>query len=123
MKNKGDLLLRIAVFVSIIIFVLIFCFSCHSIRHGSIETDCENLRNVVAEAYINISKDPKFVNTATRGHPMEIPEKYYTLVESSQGDGRVHVVIYYDGTLDSYFGTPEKNLNYYLGYQLYELPE
>ncbi len=86
-------------------------------------TDAAALRSVIAEAFLNIQDDPDFVNTATKGHPMEIPDKYYTYVESVQGDGRVHVIMYYENTLDAYFGTPEKNMNYYLGYSLYSLPE
>jgi hypothetical protein len=76
-------------------------------------TDADALRSVIAEAYININEDAEFVNTATEDHPMEIPEKYYTYVESVQGDGRVYVFIDVEGNFNAYFGTPEKTIRYY----------
>lgn len=72
------------------------------------------LHDVVAEAYINIQQDPNFVNTATDDAPMEVPEKYYTYVESVQGHGRVHVTVDKNGYVDAYFGSPEKTQGYYV---------
>jgi len=82
-------------------------------EHKKDETDAGALRSVIAEAYININEDPDFVNTATEDAPMEVPEKYYTYVESVQGDGRVYVFVRYDGSVEAYFGTPEKTRGYY----------
>lgn len=75
--------------------------------------DAAALRSVIAEAYVNINDDPEFVNTATEDQPMEIPEKYYTYVESVQGDGRVYVFVNVDGSVDAYFGSPERVIGYY----------
>ncbi len=81
------------------------------------QTDGLALHSIIAEAYLNINADPDFINTASENQPMEIPEKYYTYVESVQGDGCVHVVVYADGHVDAYFGTPEKTREYYLGHR------
>lgn len=78
------------------------------------QADATALRSVIAEAYININEDPDFVNTATENQPMEVPEKYYTYVESVQGDGRVYVFVHMDGSVDAYFGSPEKTIGYYV---------
>ena len=75
--------------------------------------DAASLRSVIAEAYLNINADSDFVNTATEDEPMEIPEKYYTYVESVQGDGPVHVVVDPNYNVEAYFGTPEKTRGYY----------
>ena len=75
--------------------------------------DATALRTVIAEAYININEDRDFVNTATEDQPMEVPEKYYTYVESVQGDGRVYVFVNVDGSVGAYFGSPEKGIGYY----------
>ena len=78
------------------------------------QEDARVLRSVIAEAYININKDPEFENTATEDQPMKIPEKYYTYVESVQGDGPVYVFVDMDGCVDAYFGSPEKVIGYYV---------
>lgn len=46
--------------------------------------------------------------------PMEVPETYDTYVESVQGDGRVYVFVHMDGSVDAYFGSPEKTIGYYV---------
>jgi len=75
--------------------------------------DVQRLRDVIAEAYINIKMDPNFLNTATGQQPVEIPEEYYTAHDSARGDGPVHVLLYADGDVSAYYGQPERDLNYY----------
>lgn len=106
------LLAMIAVFVLSICFGMLNCCLYHTSR-SCLGADIAALRSVIAEAYIRTKSDSAFVNTATDNQPMELPEIYYTPVESAQGHGRVHVIVYADGEVSAYFGTPERTLKYY----------
>lgn len=112
-------IIRIIAIVMLVVVVVVFLDLCvgHFIEEIKIEQagrDCETLRNTIAGAYLGIKADRNFVNTATEGQPMELPDKYYNVVESAQGHGRIHVIVYADGSVDAYFGTPEKTLDYYV---------
>lgn len=84
--------------------------------------DWESLRRITAEAYININESPDFVNTATAEQPMNIPDTYYTSVESALGYGHIFAVVYEDGTVEAYMGTPEKTLDYLRGEKFFARP-
>lgn len=75
--------------------------------------DISHLRDGLAEAYININADPNFVNTATDDQPMVIPEKYYSGRDSFHGDGPMCAVVFANGSVETYYGSPEKNLDHY----------
>jgi len=45
---------------------------------------------------------------------MEVPEKYDTYVESVQGDSWGYVFVHMDGSIDAYFGSPEKTIGYHV---------
>lgn len=118
MKNVIKPLLIFSVTViGIILFSLVFHSVASKNRKEQAEAnmrDGKALQSVITEAYITTHRDPNFVNTATKDKPMEVPEKYYTYVESVQGHGPVYVFIDVDGNIDAYFGSPEKGMDYYL---------
>ena len=118
-KQKICIAIGVGILVSLILLILGIVNSPGYRREQQKENDQTDglaLHSIIAEAYLNINADPEFINTAVDDRPMEIPEKYYTYVESVQGDGRVHVVVYADGHVDAYFGSPEKTRTYYLRY-------
>jgi len=78
------------------------------------QEDVEQLRANISSAYMNTYTDLSFVNTATEDRPMEIPEKYYDRVESKLGKGRLYAVMYADNSVNTYFGTPETDYDYYI---------
>ena len=79
--------------------------------------DAKALYSVVAEAEANIQADPDFVNPATEELSVAyIPYEYYSYVQSEWVFSRAYVVIYQDGTLDAFYGTPSLNLEYYSKY-------
>lgn len=92
-------------------FVIEDCIAKH--KSNLDKKDADALRNITSEAYVNIMSDPEFVNTATVDQLMEVPEKYYTYVESVQGHGPVYVFVDINYNVDAYFGTPEKDIRYY----------
>jgi len=103
--------------VLIILVGISIAFVCYDVsEQKKDEADATALCSVIAEAYININDDREFVNTATKDVPMEVPEKYYTYVESVQGDGRVYVFVDLNGSVSAYFGTPEKIPSYYVNF-------
>ena len=69
------------------------------------------------EARTNIQADPDFVNPAIENPPMAfLPYKYYSEVKSVRRYSRAYVVIYQDGTLDAFYGVPDRNLESYSKY-------
>lgn len=111
-KDKIINVLLLASLLGIAAIILINVYNTKKQENN--QADATTLRSVIAEAYININEDREFVNTATENQPMEVPEKYYTYVESVQGDGRVYVFVNADGSVDAYFGSPEKTIGYYV---------
>jgi len=112
-----------AVLIVEIVFLIVFGWFCIRLgietmkRHKENCIDARALYSVVAEAEANIKEDPEFVNPATEQAPIaEIPDKYYSYVESARGYGRAYVIIYQDGTLDAFFGSRSFNLEYYSKY-------
>ena len=117
---RRDVMKNVRVVGMVLLFVIVADLVFGTIAYGICEKkrndyaeDCENLRSIIAEAYVNTVLNPDFENTATDDQPIEIPEKYYTSVESAQGDGWARAVLYADGNVDVYFGSPEKTLDYY----------
>lgn len=112
-KIKFAIRILLLILVADIVFGSVAWLLCESYIENCRE-DVGRLRNAIAEAYININKDPMFINTATDDQPMEIPEKYYTAHESFRGDGAMHMVVYADGDVRGYYGKPERDLHYYM---------
>jgi len=78
------------------------------------QEDIDQLRSTVAGVYFHSCTDPDFVNSATDDHPMQVPDKYYKVKKSKLGHGRTYAVMYADGDIEAYFGTPEKNYDFYM---------
>ena len=113
--------IKLILWMLIGVFILLICVGSGISKRVYEREDAEamddyySLRNVIAEAYINIFyADPNFVNAATEEEPMVIPDQYYSHKESAMGDGRDYAVVKTDGSVVAYFGSPEKTSEYYI---------
>lgn len=117
--NKYELINGLLIFGIVLSLVLLIGYPfqvsyLYEREKDNIVDDCATLRSVIAEAYINIMQDPNYEYTGTDDEPMPVPETYYSVVESKLGHGRVYAVVDQKNNVEAYFGSPERNLDYYM---------